>query len=222
MKPRKVQLGLFGASTIGGPASSIVRVPERDRSRRSRGRTSPSPKPWACVVLGVDTAATSGWCIAVSGKRVDSGELSTLDTPELSRVVRWALDLGRLGGLRVVLVLEAPWGGSVTVVAALGAARERWEGVWRDAGQTPRRVVRVNPSTWRSAVLGRSSIGMSRDAVRAFEQGVARAVVGKPLGPDEAAAVLIARWGSHAGEVGKVIGVKGRKASMRAWLRAEN
>jgi hypothetical protein len=168
-------------------------------------------------VLGVDTAAQSGWAIAVSGKRVDSGELSTLDTPELERVVRWAVDLGRVGGLRVVLVLEAPWGGSVAVVAALGVARERWERAWRDAGQTVRRVVRVNPSTWRAAVLGRGAIGMERDAVRALEQSVARRLVGKELGADESAAVLIARWGAQAGEVGRAIGKRGQRESMKQW-----
>jgi uncharacterized protein (UPF0254 family) len=175
-------------------------------------------------VLGVDTAAQSGWAIAVSGKRVDSGELSTLDTAELERVVRWAVDLGRVGGLRVVLCLEAPWGGSVAVVAALGVARERWERVWRDAGQTVRRVVRVNPSTWRAAVLGRGAIGLEREAVRALEQRVAAWLVGpaRELGPDEAAAVLIAAWGAQAGEVGRAIGVRGQRESLKQWQRESN
>lgn len=217
MKPRKKQLGLFGGSEAARPVSALPRAPSRSRSSRARRYTSLSPKPWACVVLGVDTAAQSGWAIAVSGKRVDSGELSTLDTPELERVVRWAVDLGRVGGLRVVLVLEAPWGGSVAVVAALGVARERWERAWRDAGQTVRRVVRVNPSTWRAAVLGRGAIGMERDAVRALEQSVARRLVGKELGADESAAVLIARWGAQAGEVGRAIGKRGQRESMKQW-----
>lgn len=216
MKRRPVQLTLAAL-----PSGDGRRLPTRLVAARSR-RASPAPKPWACVVLGVDTAATSGWAIAVSGKRVDSGELDTLDTPELERVVRWAVDLGRLGALRVVLCLEAPWGGPVAVVAALGVARERWERAWRDAGQTVRRVVRVNPSTWRAAVLGRGAIGMPRDAVRALEQRVARGLVGRELGADESAAVLIARWGAHAGEVGKAIGVRGRRESMAQWQRADN
>jgi len=49
MKPRKVQLGLFGS----GEAL-------RARLSQARRHMSPSPKPWACVVLGVDTAAPSG------------------------------------------------------------------------------------------------------------------------------------------------------------------
>jgi hypothetical protein len=212
MKKRPpVQLAL-----VAVPGSGDGRVPTRLVAARSR-RPALAPKPWACVVLGVDTAARSGWCIAVSGKRVDSGELDTLDTPELERVVRWAIDLGRLGGLRVVLVLEAPWGGSVAVVAALGVARERWERAWRDAGQTVRRVVRVNPSSWRAAVLGRGAIGLERQAVRALEQTVARRLVGRELGADESAAVLIARWGAQAGAVGKAIGKRAQRRSLREW-----
>jgi len=215
MKRRPVQLGLV-AVPVGG-----TRLPTRLVPARSR-RPSPAPKPWACVVLGVDTAARSGWAIAVQGKRVDSGEVDTLNTLDIERVVRWAVDLGRVGGLRVVLCLEAPWGGSVAVVAALGVARERWERAWRDAGQTVRRVVRVNPSTWRAAVLGRGAIGLEREAVRALEQSVARRLVGKELGPDESAAVLIARWGSQAGEVGKAIGKRGQRESMKHWQGTDN
>jgi len=219
MKPRKKQLGLFGASEPDRPAVVLGRAPSRTRSSRARRHTSPAPKPWACVVLGVDTAARSGWAIAVSGKRVDSGEVDTLNTPDIERVVRWAIELGRVGGLRVVLVLEAPWGGSVAVVAALGVARERWERAWRDAGQTVRRVVRVNPSTWRAAVLGRQAIGLEREAVRALEQRVAAWLVGpgRVLGPDESAAVLIAAWGAQAGEVGRAIGKRGQRESMKQW-----
>lgn len=209
MKRRPVQLGFVAVPVVGG-------VPTRLVPARSR-RPSPAPKPWACVVLGVDTAARSGWAITLFGKRMDSGELDTRDTAKLEQVVRWAVDLGRAGGLRVVLVLEAPWGGSVAVVAALGVARERWERAWRDAGQTVRRVVRVNPSTWRAAVLGRGAIGLEREAVRALEQRVARGLVGKELGADESAAVLIARWGSQAGEVGKAIGKRGQRESMKRW-----
>src|SRR4029077_3348650 len=83
------------------------RLPTRLVAARGK-RPSPAPRPWACVVLGIDTAARSGWAIAVSGARVDSGEVDTLDTAEVERVVRWAVDLARVGGLRVVLCLEAP------------------------------------------------------------------------------------------------------------------
>jgi hypothetical protein len=80
-------------------------------------------------------------------------------------------------------------------------------------------VVRVMPSTWRSAVLGRATVGMEREAIRALEQRVAAVLVGGAVGPDEAPAVLIAHWASHAGKVGKAIGARARKASLKSWTR---
>jgi len=213
MRRRLVQLGFEGFSPSGDRP-----VIDRLAPRRSRTKApSPAPLPWDAVVLGIDTARRSGWAIAVQGKRVDSGELDTLDAGEVQRVVAWAVSLGALGRLPVVLVLEAPWGGSVSVVAALGAARERWMAAWRACGQSPRRVVRVQASTWRCGVLGRVTAGMEREAVRALEQSVANRLAGKALGPDEAPACLIAYWGGWAGQVGKVIGVRARKASLRKW-----
>jgi hypothetical protein len=182
-------------------------TPAARATAHARPRTeAPAPKPWLCVVLGVDTASTSGWCIAVTGRRVDSGELDTLDPAELARVVRWAVDLGTVGSLPVVLVLEAPWGGTVATLVGLGAARERWLRAWRDAAQAAGRVVRVKPSTW-------------REETREQEQLVARAMVGRVVGADEAAAILIARWAGHAGAVGRAIGKRASKASLRAWTQ---
>lgn len=212
MTRRSTQQPLFSLPSAPRPVSRSVRASVRSKA------LSPSPRPWSAVVLAVDTAARSGWAIAVQGERVDSGELDTLDFIEIERVVRWAIELGQAGGLKVVLVLEAPYGGSVSVVAALGVARERWERAWRDAGQTVRRIVRVQPTPWRVAVLGRQVIGMRRAAVRALEQRVARALIGKALGDEEAPAVLIARWAAYAGAVGKAIGVRGRRASLKAWM----
>jgi hypothetical protein len=187
---------------------------------RQKGRAeAPSPQPWLAVVLAVDTAARSGWAISVSGRRVDSGEADTLDTTLLDRVVHWAVDLADLSTLPLVMVLESPWGGNVHIVAALGVARERWLRAWRDAGQAPGRVVKVMPGTWRGPVLGREWVSAPRDQVRAHEQRVARALMGRDVGPDEAPAILIARWASHAAPVGKAIGKRAAKASLREWTQ---
>jgi hypothetical protein len=117
------------------------------------------------------------------------------------------------------MVLESPWGGSVTVIAALGAARERWLGAWRAAKQSKARVVLVTPGTWRAAVLGARAIGMSREDVRALEKRAAGAMVlyARPVGDDEAPAMLIARWGAQSAAVGKVIGKKAVRASVKEW-----
>lgn len=209
------QLAMFDATR----GEARVVKPLTRATTRPRGKTElPAPKPWAAVVLAVDTARISGWALFVVGKRVDSGEVDTLKAHALTSIVEWAVDLAELQARApVVLVLEAPWGGSATVVAALGAARERWEAAWRKAKQARGRVVRVRPSTWRAAVLGRATVGMPRDQVRALEQHVASALVGKKLGEDEAPAVLIGRWASFAGAVGTAIGKRAQRRSLREW-----
>lgn len=204
-----VDLDRYDRRAVTPAARATVRM----RTRRE----APAPKPWLCVLLAVDTAATSGWCISVTGQREDSGEVDTLDAAELARVVRCAVDLGEARALPVVLVLEAPWGGSMAVLVALGAARERWLRAWRDADQASARVVRVKPSTWRSAVLGGHYVSAPREETREQEQLVARAIVGRAVGSDEAAAVCIARWAGHAAIVGRAIGKRASKASLRAW-----
>lgn len=201
------------------PPTAMSRATARMRSRRE----APAPRPWLCVVLAVDTARRSGWCISVSGRRVDSGELDTdtvVASALLSRLVRWAVDLGASGGLPVVLVLEKPWGGSSVIVASLGAARERWLRAWREGGQSSGRVLLVQPGTWRSAVLGSGSIGLTRDVVRGLEASFVAHLMGRRVaGGDECAAILIARWASQAAQVGKVIGKRAQRASLNEWTQ---
>lgn len=197
------------------PARAVTPIARATASQR-RDVEAPSPVPWAAVVLAVDTARTSGWAITSCGSRVGSGEVDTEDSAEVERVVEWAVTSA--GDFPVVLVLEKAWGGNVNIVSALGAARERWLRPWRDAGQARGRVVLVNPATWRSAVLGGYWVSAKRENVRVHEQLVARHVKGSPAGPDEAAAILIARWASHAAVVGKAVGKRAIKASLAAWV----
>lgn len=185
--------------------------------RRVKGPPA-SPTPWVAVVLGIDTATVSGWAINVCGKRVDSGEVHTHDTAGLDQVVQWAVNLGELADdIPVAMVLEQPWGGDVRIVTALGAASERWLRAWRDHGQAGHRVIRVMPSSWRAAVFGRARHGLRRDAIRELEQETASQIARRPVGSDEAPAILIARWGSHASKVGNSIGVKARRATLKQW-----
>lgn len=208
--PRAEQLGLLSAET--------TRRVWRGAVQRSRARKGPSGvlRPWPAVVLGVDTARRSGWAISVSGKHLGSGELDTLNPPAVRNVVGLALNAAGERELPCVLVLEKPWGGTVAVVSALGAARERWLSVWREYALGHKaKVVLVTPATWRSAVLGRGFGSKPRDQVRDVEQAVAAGIVGlKPgqrLGADEAPAVCIARWAAHAGEVGKLLGKRAQQ-----------
>jgi hypothetical protein len=178
--------------------------------RASSSAKGPSPvwRPWECVVLAIDTARVSGWCVTTVGKYVQSGEVDTTDELSVRRVVIAALLIAEVAGLPCVLVLEKPYGGNVNVVAALGAVRERWMHQWRDlAVGNLGKVVLVSPVTWRARVLPRGSTLLDRDAVRLVEQTVARRLAARHnIGEDEAPAICIGQWASHAGELAKLLG----------------
>jgi hypothetical protein len=185
--------------------------------RKPRVKPVAAAMPWHCVVLAVDTATRSGWAIRVAGRAAEFGEADTLDSESLAVIVRWAMRTASRVKLPLVLVLEAPWGGQMPVLMALGAARERWLHVWRAEQQPMSRVVSVVPSTWRSPVLGRGFARLPREEVRPHEQFVASAMVGETVRPDEAAAICISRWAERAAKVGKVIGKHAAAASQRTW-----
>jgi hypothetical protein len=199
----------------------VVRVPTAmSRASKAGRRELPAPKPWLCVVLAVDTATNSGWSIYDCGKYVDSGELNTTTYDAAERMdayVRLALDLAEHTEAPCVMVLETPYGGSVDVIAALGAARERWLRAWRDARQPKAKVILVAPSTWRGA-LGISQRG-GREAIRETERMIARAKVKRDVGSDEAPAILIGLWASSAGSVGRAIGKRARNRSLDSWTK---
>lgn len=214
--PNQLELAIAGASAPT-PLS-------RATARRSRHIEAPAPKPWLCVVLAVDTARRSGFGVFESGRYCESGEVDTLDEPTVELIVRNAVERAEALRLPIVLVLEAPFGGSVDVVSALGVARERWLRAWRLAGQSLARVVKVQPSTWRAPVLGAQWIGVPRAEVRAHERLIATAMLRRAgtsghVGDDEAPAILIGVWASHAARVGKAIGLRAAKASLRAWTQ---
>jgi hypothetical protein len=209
------QLDLFPGGSVSDTGTTVH---SRATTRHKRLRETPAPKPWLCTVLAVDTASRSGWALSRDGALRDSGEVETLNEAALGLIVRNAVELSE-GTASLVLVLETPWGGSAEIVSALGAARERWSRAWRAHGLTQRRVVLVSPSTWRAAVLGGKWASARRELVRAHEQRVARALVGYDVGADEAPAILIARWAAHTARVGRAIGPRGRRASLRAWLK---
>lgn len=198
-----------GKAGRGGPIPPAAR---RRLRKRKRPTDDGSLLAWRCVVLSVDTATRSGWAVRVAGRLTDSGELDTLDVSEIDYVLHTATRAAEHARMPLVLVLERPWGGfqSSTVVAALGAARERWLAAWRRIGGSMGRVVSVHVSTWRARVLGRDGVGKSREIVREVERRIAAAeLTGSPhaadLGYDEAAAILISRWAARAPQVGKAL-----------------
>lgn len=223
---------------FGAPRGALQQLPtpssRANTRRKADGSAAPAPKPWLAAVLAVDTARRSGWALGVCGTHVDSGEVDTFDEQTLELIVDNALERVRFERVRadvlagdaprlpLVLVLEAPWGGRPDIVAALGAARERWLRAWRTREQALGRVVYVQPSTWRGPVLGRAWVSASRERVREHERRVAAALVGHFVGPDEAPAILIARWAAHAARVGDAIGKRASDASLRAWTKGKD
>jgi ribosome modulation factor len=170
------------------------------------------------VVLAVDTARRSGWALYVAGRLRASGEVDTLCDEAVGKVVVAACERAQSCGYPLALVLESPFGGTTVVVSALGQARERWLRAWRDAKQSRKAVVLVQPNTWRARVLGRGWRGAKRDELRLAEQRFAAQVSGcAKVGPDEAAAVLIGRWGAQALDVGRAIGEEAMRASLACW-----
>lgn len=219
MARRATQLALLGSES-----AEHTRRAWKGGVSASRARKGPPavPRPWPCVVLAVDTARVSGWSIWVQGKYAQSGEFDTLNASEIERVVSAGALLAEAGDVPYVLVLEKPWGGNVTVVAALGAARERWLSAWRKlAVGNVGKVVTVAVPTWRARVLGGNTIGMKRDQVRPIEQAAALGLKGaRPgvsvggVGPDEAPAVCIGKWATHAGELAKHMGKRIQRKAM--------
>lgn len=191
------------------------------KKKAKKAKQPPSIRPWKCVVLAVDTATRSGWSIAVCGKYDRSGEVHTRDVAELGRVVGEAQQLAANLEVPLVLVLEKPFGGHAITVATLGEARGTWKSAWRSAGLSDGKVTMVMPQTWRASVLGPGINRAGREIIRARELQLAAAIAERVVGPDEAPAVLIARWASHSAIVGKLIGLRARAASMVSWRAVE-
>lgn len=148
MRPRATQL------TLGDvPVTRSFAPPSAGRPRCTK-----TPAPWRAVGLSVDTAAHSGWAVALEGQLVTSGELDTTNAVAVCAVVARSAMLATIHKFPFALALEAPWGGSVAVVAALGAARERWERAWRDAGDNSPGAARRSGRAWaRSRPLSSST-----------------------------------------------------------------
>jgi hypothetical protein len=214
-KSRSVQTLLFDP----GPIDRRVPVTPQARAMTRKKVTAPSPKPWLCALLSIDTADNSGFALYVQGELKEFGEVQTKRADLVLEIVSRAKELADAAGLPLVLVLEKAWGGKLRVVLGLGAARERWMGAWRAAKCVQSKVVQVTPSVWRAPVLGSyyASKVPDRAEIRRAEQTMAAGLVGAEVGPDAAPAILIGRWASHAPEVGDALGKRVMRKSWEAW-----
>jgi hypothetical protein len=144
----------------------------------------------APVLLAVDTAKSSGWCLLQGGKYVDSGQCDAFGSVPRELCAR-AVALNP----KAVLVLEKPFGGNLATLTGLGAARGCWLSAWRSATgrKTDVRVVSVLPQVWRSQLFGATASFALQEKLTA--QLVSRKT---DIGADEAAASCIARWAMRA------------------------
>lgn len=138
------------------------------------------------TVLGVDTAANSGWCIFHQDRYHSSGELRAMDARRVRQVVALAVALDP----KCVLVLEKSFGGTLKTVSGLGAARGSWLASWQEINglKTAARVKLVFPQTWRSSLLGSTAKTPLVEKLRA------QLHAGRMTGPDESPAICIAEY----------------------------
>ena len=177
----------------------------KPRKRARKPPAVPSVKPHDCVVLAVDTARQSGWCVVARGKYHSSGEVNATNPGQLEALVSHAMgacmDAG-LNSMQFVLVLERPTHGNRRTLVGLGESHGAWKAAWVRSHGRKCRIVAVPAVTWRSRVLG----NVRGPALPLLEKEHARRFKGSiDVGPNEAAACGIAKWASHAGEVGKVL-----------------
>ncbi len=153
------------------------------------------------IVLGLDPARTSGWCIMSAVRGSARRELSGIADCCSSRahVIHLAVEVARRDDDRLAVVYERHTvGGGVRwtpdVMMGMGEARGRWLEQLELAGIARSHCVGVTPSTWRRATLPRC--GRDRAALKAAALLSCKARGWGVESDDEAEACLIAYWGA--------------------------
>lgn len=179
--------------------------------RKPREKKPPLPRLDTiiqCILLTLDTANTTGWCIRACGAIIDHGEhkLYTDDGMQKTKMVCYKLEqLEHTTGMSIVVVSERSWGG------VLGLGRTTAFGYWlhalRGIGIPMKRIIEVYPSTWRAVALPHGMANAKRDVVRPVEMQTALSMVapGAQIGSDEAPAICMGVWGEKAGEVANAL-----------------
>jgi hypothetical protein len=198
----------FDASTRATLKAATRAVKRRKKQLVASMR---SPTPHACSLLVVDPGDNSGWAMSSLGELRSLGECDVY-SQDPTHILTLFTTL--LPGPHV-LVVERPFRAKFGQTN-MGTAEKIWRKHAEKMGfgkRVARRVVRVYPSTWRSAVLGKGWGVAERADVRAEELRVAAQIVcgsvrcqdDGDLGPDSAPAVLMNQWAMHAGEVAMVL-----------------
>jgi hypothetical protein len=175
--------------------------------RAKKPKPPPSVKPWPIGILAIDCARNSGWSLWCGGRLHSSGEITISDHAGMVYRIKAAagdtLDSGAFGYLALVL-----GGRGANTLIGLGAARQAWEHAWREYGYPMRRIVRVEPATWRKPVLGKTRRGKNDppNEIKLLEMRTAEDLsTSVCVGPDEAAAICLGYYATRAGEVGAIL-----------------
>lgn len=160
------------------------------------------------IVLGLDPARTSGWCIMSVVRGSARRELSGVvdDCAGRAHVIHLAVEVARRDDDRLAICYErhTVGGGAGSdgkgtrwtpdVMMGMGEARGRWLEQLELAGIARSHCVGVTPSTWRKATLPRC--GRDRAALKAAALLSCKARGWGVESDDEAEACLIAYWGA--------------------------
>ncbi len=159
--------------------------------------------PHRCAILAIDPGKASGWSIWLAGRIVTWGPCDP--GSELS-IVEAARTYERDESLPLVVVAEkwsaGGWRSAASMIG-LGAQWGRWEGALRLAGHPMRRVVRVYPQTWRSAMLRPGKRGVTSEEWKHLAATRAGWVTSEIMADHNVAdAVCIGEWATRAAIVG--------------------
>lgn len=184
--------------------------------RKRVAPAAPTPRPLAAVLVALDVATCTGWAIYISGKLWAYGQVDARDPAVRSRVFADAIGAAYMRQMPVGVVLEVPWGGSVTVALSLHANVTRWRESWRTARQPDDRLIERTAGQWRRDLFGAHGGKMPRAQARAFEAALAEQVIARdfgarrfarPLpGPDAAAAICVGQTIIRSGELHRALG----------------
>lgn len=175
-----------------------------------------SHRPWAAVILAIDPGADSGAAIFDHGKLLQWQAAKTYGG--MKRIALEAHEHAAFINAPLVCVIESHsvWSGW-SAKAREGVIEN--VGLWKNAikGLPARRpttkIVRVNVSTWRARMLGKSSKGEHRNfKSEALIMATTKMTIDNLRDPgldhNTAEAILIGHWATRAGEVGALPGVK--------------
>lgn len=175
-------------------------------------------------ILAIDPGKVSGVALAIGSRVVDVVRVTC--AAERRGIVLDALTVAEREGAPLVVVVEQWTVGAghsrakdgktrwtPATMLGLGAQRGRWLEALDLAGVPASRIVSVTPAEWR-AVLSPLPRRTTEQA-KASAIVIARGLLGREVGPDEAEAACIARWASSAAVVREAAAkrVRRRKAA---------